>query len=110
MNLTVNVEQNKARAFVKLTGEIDVYTAPNLKEKLLPLTKIQNQVIEVDFSGVSYMDSTGLGVFVSALKSTKENSSSMRLVHLDERIYRVFRITGLIEIMDVHRAIKGGEE
>src|SRR5699024_1809531 len=93
-----------------LTGEIDAYTAPELKEALLPLTKQAGQVVEVDLENVNYMDSTGLGVFISALKSTKENESQLKLINLQDRVLRLFRITGLDEIMDLKAAIRGGNE
>lgn len=62
--------------------------------------------VEVDMEFVSYMDSTGLGVFISALKSSNENSSKLKMINLSDRVYRVFNITGLHEIMDLERINK----
>lgn len=101
MNLTVNVEENSNYYTVKVSGEIDVYTAPELKEKLLPLTEISGNEIQVDLGDITYMDSTGLGVFISAYKSTKEHESEMELIHAKDRVSRLFKVTGLDEIMDV---------
>lgn len=102
MDLQVKVaEENSNFAILQVTGEIDAYTAPQLKEALLPMTKTEKFLVKVDLSNVNYMDSTGLGVFISALKSTKENNSNMKLCNMQERVHRLFDITGLAEIMDI---------
>ncbi|GGB55483.1 anti-sigma factor antagonist [Virgibacillus dakarensis] len=110
MNLEINVKEASNQSNVILSGEIDAYTAPQLKETLLPLTKTEGQIVEVNLEHVNYMDSTGLGVFISALKSTKENGSQLKLVDLQTRVFRLFKITGLIDIMDIKAAIRGGSE
>ncbi|WP_204498717.1 anti-sigma factor antagonist [Aquibacillus albus] len=109
MNLEVEVaEKNKTTVLVLLTGEVDAYTAPKLKENLLPLTKKEGTLIEVNLENVSYMDSTGLGVFISALKSTKANNSQLKLMNLEDRILRLFEITGLDSIITIDSTVRGG--
>src|SRR5699024_6617444 len=99
MDLELEVMGDGDHSKVIVSGEIDAYTAPKLKDTLLPLTNKEGQTVEVNLEHVNYMDSTGLGVFISALKSTKENNVHMKLVDLQERVFRLFNITGLIEIM-----------
>jgi len=108
MNLIIDVVTEEKKFIVNLSGEIDAYTAPELKERLLPLTKHPDHLVEVNMEDVEYMDSTGLGVFISALKSTKENESHLKLVQLRERVSRLFTITGLDEVVDINSAIRGG--
>ncbi|MFU0789208.1 STAS domain-containing protein [Virgibacillus proomii] len=110
MNLTIKITDEPNKSIVHLSGEIDAYTAPNLKETLIPLTQQKGRIVEVDLEKVSYMDSTGLGIFISALKSTKEHDSKLILVNIQERVLRLFKITGLDEIIDVNAAIRGGSE
>lgn len=110
MNLDIDVTIKESKTIVNLSGEIDVYTAPKLKEALLPLTKQENHVIEVYLDDVNYLDSTGLGVFIGVLKSTKENNSRLKLVNLQDRVQRLFKITGLNEIIDIHYTIGGKQE
>ncbi|MCA0972787.1 STAS domain-containing protein [Halobacillus litoralis] len=108
MNLTIDVSHKEDVAYLTLVGEVDAFTAPKLKDTILPLTKEEGQVVEVDFEQVNYMDSTGLGVFISALKSTKEHNSEMKLIHMQDRVYRLFKITGLTEIMNIDSTVQGG--
>ncbi|AIF42390.1 STAS domain-containing protein [Virgibacillus sp. SK37] len=110
MNLTVDITNEAEKSIVSLSGEIDAYTAPQLKDAVLPLTKTPEHTMEIDLENVNYMDSTGLGVFISALKSTKEHGSKMKLVNIQDRVLRLFKITGLDEIMDINSTIRGGSE
>lgn len=110
MELDIDIVENSGKVIVNLAGEIDVYTAPQLKEILLPLTEVAGNNIEVCFAKVNYMDSTGLGIFINALKSTKKYDSNMKLVNLTERILRLFTITGLDEIIDINPKIRGVKE
>lgn len=102
MNLVINVKKGKKESFVLLSGEIDVYTAPKLKDKILPLTQIEEHLIVINLADVKYMDSTGLGVFIHALKSTKKYNSQLKLVELQDRVLRLFEITGLNEIIHIN--------
>lgn len=101
LNLEVDVLELDNKCTVKLTGEIDVYTAPRLIDSLLPLTKKKGNKILIDLEKVTYLDSTGLGVFISAYKSSKENDSAIKLVHVRDRVLRLFQVTGLDQIMDL---------
>ncbi|MBO8157351.1 MAG: STAS domain-containing protein [Bacillaceae bacterium] len=104
MNLTADVAKHGENYTLTLSGEIDVYTADVLKEKLLPLTREKGVHVIVDLEKVGYMDSTGLGVFISALKSSREHGSDMTLTRLPDHVYRLFDITGLKEIINIDQA------
>ncbi|UOR10314.1 STAS domain-containing protein [Halobacillus amylolyticus] len=108
MNLTIDVTNRENVIHVSLVGEVDAFTAPKLKESLLPLTKEEGQTIEVDLQEVNYMDSTGLGVFISTLKSTKEHNTELKLIQMQDRVHRLFKITGLTEIMNIDNTVRGG--
>lgn len=111
MNLNIAINEKDKITIVDLAGEIDIYTAPKLKEALIPLTKQAGHQLNIDLSKVSYMDSTGLGVFISVLKSTKEHQSNFKLLNLQDRVARLFSITGLTEIIDIHQENEGlGED
>ncbi|QDI92475.1 anti-sigma factor antagonist [Salicibibacter halophilus] len=101
MNLDVKTETlaNEMKMFV--SGEIDTYTAPQLKEALMPLAGKPGATVTVDLGGVDYIDSTGLGIFVGALKAADQNNGTLRLVSLNERVQRLFSITGLDEVIDI---------
>ncbi|EDL62814.1 RsbV [Bacillus sp. SG-1] len=110
MNLTIDLNENDKVIDVKVNGEIDAYTAPKLKDALASTAEEQNVVMNVDLSEVSYMDSTGLGVFVGLFKTIKANGGQLYLNGLSERLKRLFDITGLGDIMNINSEVKGGVE
>ena len=97
MNLLIKEEAATTSYDTRLVieGEIDAYTAPQLREKLLPLCK-EHQKISIDLSGVNYMDSTGLGVLIGAYKLLKAGSENWFLLvqinvcvgYLTSQVYR----------------------
>ena len=101
LNLTIDVENEHDIKHVQITGEIDVYTASTLKEKLIPLTEKKGQIVKVNLENTTHLDSTGLGVFIHAYKSSEEHESTLQLVHAQDRILRLFKVTGLHKIMDI---------
>ena len=108
MNLNIKHEKINEVLCVFLTGEVDAYTAPKLRETLIPLTEEKAVEIVIDLTGVDYIDSTGLGVFIGALKSSHNHSSSIKLRGLSKRVARLFKITGLDEVLEIEE--EKGEE
>jgi anti-sigma B factor antagonist len=101
MKINIAKYQDEKEIFVSVSGEIDAYTAPKLREELLPLAEGENKVITVNLKDVTYMDSTGLGVFVGLFKQLNRNEGELRLVELSERLKRLFELTGLSKIMNI---------
>jgi anti-sigma B factor antagonist len=108
MNIKVDIDKSDDKTVVLVAGEIDAYTAPKLREALLPLAEESNPDLIVNLKDVSYMDSTGLGVFVGLLKKIRKNDGHLNLVELSERLERLFSITGLNDIIDISSKSEGG--
>ena len=90
---------------VEVGGEIDVYTAPKLREQLIDLVSSGQYHLVVDMEGVEFLDSTGLGVLVGGLKRVRAHEGSLRLVCTQERILKIFRITGLTQVFPIHDTV-----
>ncbi|MBC1475489.1 STAS domain-containing protein [Listeria grandensis] len=102
MNIKVEIrETDSNHAKVVVGGEIDAYTAPKLKEGLSQFMDQENVKLQIDLADVSYMDSTGLGVFVGLFKNLRARNSELELVGLSDRIFRLFEITGLTDIIEI---------
>ena len=86
---------------IELEGEVDVYTAPQLKQQMISLLESGAKELVVDLSKVDYLDSTALGVLIGGLKRMRERDGNMVLVCPSPRIRRVFEITGLDKIFDI---------
>jgi anti-sigma B factor antagonist len=90
---------------VEVGGEIDVYTAPRLREKLVDLVGAGNYHLVIDMEHVDFLDSTGLGVLVGGLKRVRSNDGSLRIVCTQERLLKIFRITGLTKVFPIHDTV-----
>ena len=101
MELDIRTEQNGTVCTVTLAGEVDVYTAPMLKEKLVALVESGCVDVVVDLRDVGFIDSSGLGVLVSALRRARERNGTVRIVCTRESILKIFRITGLDKVFPI---------
>lgn len=83
---------------VRLIGEIDVFASPEVKSALVGAIKDGQNLLIVDFAKVSYIDSTGLGALVAALKAARDSGGSIAIVCKDPQIRRIFDVTGLVKV------------
>ena len=90
---------------VSASGEIDVATAPPLRDRLQALTTSGRATVVVDLLGVTFLDSTALGVLVGALKRCRESGGELPLVITEPRILKVFEITGLTGVFPIHDSV-----
>ncbi|CUL87276.1 anti sigma b factor antagonist RsbV [Listeria monocytogenes] len=102
MNISIEIkERDTDHIDIFVAGEIDAYTAPRVKEALEVYQVKEGIVLRIDLTEVSYMDSTGLGVFVGAFKSLRQRQSELVLFGLSDRLFRLFEITGLSDIIEI---------
>lgn len=87
---------------VVVSGEIDVYTAPRLRDQISQLVGEGVRHLVIDMEGVEFLDSTGLGVLVGALKKVRTQDGSLGLICTQERLLKIFRITGLARVFLIH--------
>jgi anti-sigma B factor antagonist len=95
MELQLATRHEDGVAVVSAVGEVDVFTAPGLDTALDAELAAGNSRLVVDLSDVAFLDSTGLGVLVKALKHAREADGWLHLVITSDRIRKIFDITGL---------------
>ncbi|HHZ14376.1 MAG: STAS domain-containing protein [Caldicoprobacterales bacterium] len=87
--------------YISLDGEIDIYNAPEFKERLHQLIQRHSGNFVLDCGGLNYIDSTGLGVLISALRRVKEYDGEIKIQNLKPYIRKIFVITGLDKIFTI---------
>ena len=102
MDLTLATEQVEGATIIVVGGEIDVYTAPRLRDKISELVGDGVHHLIIDMEAVEFLDSTGLGVLVGGLKKVRAHDGSMQLICTQERLLKIFRITGLAKVFTIH--------
>jgi anti-sigma B factor antagonist len=92
-------------AVLQVAGEIDVYTAPELRQRVIRLIDDGTLHIIADLRGVDFLDSTGLGALVGSLKRLRMREGSLKLVTSGGRILQIFQITGLTRAFALHSSV-----
>ena len=81
------------------------YTAPRLRELLIDLVSQGSYQLVVNLDEVGFLDSTGLGVLVGDLKRVRAHDGSLDLVCTQQRILKIFRVTGLTEVFGIYQTV-----
>ena len=92
-------------AVLQVTGDVDLYTAPMLRERIREIAANGAVHLIADLGQVDFLDSTGLGVLVGGLKRLREDGGSFALVITTPRILRIFQITGLTKAFATWRSV-----
>src|SRR5688572_12851975 len=89
MELSLSTYDSGDHTVLEVGGEVDVYTAPRLRERLVELVEQGARHVIVDLSRVEFLDSTGLGVLVGALKRLRAVNGTLGLVCAHERLLKI---------------------
>jgi anti-sigma B factor antagonist len=112
MELSLSTRTVGEHTVLEVGGEVDVYTAPRLRERLIELIDAGDRRIVVDLGRVDFLDSTGLGVLVGALKRLRPAGGTFGLVCGKEPLLKIFRITALDQVFPIFPTVAAatGEE
>jgi anti-sigma B factor antagonist len=107
MELTFEIKEQVTGGIpvVAVVGEIDVATAPALAEHLGVHEESGPSTVVVDLLGVSFLDSTALGVLVGSFKRLSASGGTLKLVIAEPRILKVFEITDLIRVFPIFSTV-----
>jgi anti-sigma B factor antagonist len=108
MDLDVETARHGDVAVLTVRGEIDVYTAPRLRQAIVDLVDAGSARIVVDMERVDFLDSTGLGVLVEGLKRARNRDGELSIVTSQDKILRIFDITGLNKTFSIHPSVEEG--
>jgi len=106
MDLGIEVDEtHPGHAVVVVRGEVDIATAPKLREKLVELASQGAKHVVVDLEAVEFLDSTGLGVLIGGMKRLRAMEGDLTLVCTQPRILKVFEITGLNRAFAIYETL-----
>jgi anti-sigma B factor antagonist len=106
VELDVTARQAADFTVLEVAGEIDMDSAPRLREQALEQITGGAHRLIVDMSGVTFMDSSGLSLLVAVLKRVSDNDGVLRLVITRERTMKLFRITSLDTVFSIHGSVQ----
>jgi len=105
MELALATRTHGPFEIIEVGGEVDVYTAPRLREAIVAAIDAGNTRLVIDVEKVAFLDSTGLGVLVGALKRVRADGGSLDIVCTHERLLKIFDITGLDKVFGLHTSV-----
>jgi anti-sigma B factor antagonist len=100
VNLSINTDVRDGAVIVQVGGDLDVYTAPQLRERLADNIASGARLV-LDLSEVHFIDSTALGMLVNMLQQSQSAGSDFRLVMDDPYLLKIFRITGFDSLFSI---------
>jgi anti-sigma B factor antagonist len=101
MDLALENTRSGPWAVVRVEGELDLHTSPQLRDHVLTLTDQPNVSIALDLSRVDFMDSSSLGILVTCLKRVRERDGRLVLAGVTGSPLKVFALTGLDRVFDL---------
>ena len=101
LDFEVSVTVADSAAAVRIKGELDCYTAPQLRSALLALAEDGVRHVTLDIGGVEFVDSTGLSVLVGGMKRLRDLGGGMAVKSPNDATRKLFEITGLHTVLDV---------
>jgi len=101
-------EENNS--IISVSGDIDAYHSPKLKEEMEKYIKGEAKNIILDLTDVPYIDSAGLGTLVSILRESRNYKKELKLVGLRKNIKRIFEMTRLDKIFLIFDTIEESKE
>jgi anti-sigma B factor antagonist len=105
MELSLATRVVSAHTVLEVGGEVDVYTAPRLRERISELLEGGIGAVIVDLGKVDFMDSTGLGVLVGGFRKSRSIGASFGVVCGKESLLKIFRITGLDQVLPLYQSV-----
>jgi anti-sigma B factor antagonist len=106
MSTTFTVDSARIKdnlGLVTLSGEVDIYTAPRLKERMLELFDAGVRDMIVDLSEVTFIDSTALGVLIGGVRRVGDAGGTMALVVATRPVERILAVTGLDQVFTIRQ-------
>jgi anti-sigma B factor antagonist len=107
--MTMDVVINKTVAgpafIIEVDGELDMYTAPRLKDALTDGISQGHKRLVVDLRRVGFIDSTTLGVLVGGLRRLRSEQGELHLVVDHPHLAKMFRITGFDGVFPIHKTV-----
>ena len=99
MELKVDLRQEGEKLFVDLQGDLDINSNKEFKEKVNSVQGVKK--ITVNCENLSYIDSTGLGAFISIYKHIKEKGEKLVITGLKPHIKKISLITDLDKVFEI---------
>lgn len=101
----VTTRQESGFTVVAVSGEVDLYSSPRMREAILAGVSRKNPRVVVDLQRVTYMDSSGIATLVEALQLTRKHSGRLVIAGLSERVREIFELARLESVFELSPSV-----
>lgn len=104
--MKIELSEIQGLKVIILSGEIDMYSSPALREEMMRLIHKKVTPLLVDLKGVTYIDSSGIATFVEGLKHMMSYGGRLKLIGLLEGVREIFSFSKLEKIFEIYQSIE----
>jgi anti-sigma B factor antagonist len=101
MALNIDQSEHDSTLRISVRGEVDLYTSPDLRKAIMDAVPAARGGVEIELSGVEYMDSSGVATLVEGFKIARENSKPFVLVAPSPSVSRVLELARLDSVFEI---------
>lgn len=99
--MEITIKENADVAQVTVSGDIEMMTIKDFKDKLLALGKDGDRNIELNLADVNYIDSSGVGVLISLLKLQKKKDRNVVITEVSDKVLNVLKLSSLADVFNL---------
>jgi anti-sigma B factor antagonist len=103
--MKIELTSHSSHIVISISGEIDMHSSPELRERLLELITGKPPILFIDFAGVSYIDSSGIATFVEGLKGMMPYGGRLKFVAIPPKIAEIFCFAKLDKVFEMHGSL-----
>ena len=100
--MNIEIIEYKSRKVINLSGDIDLYSSPDLREALIVLIKKKIPALYINLNAVTYIDSSGIATFVEGLKGMKLYGGRLHFFEIPHGIMEIFRFSKLDRVFEIY--------
>jgi len=100
--MDIEIIEYKKKKVIKLSGDIDLYSSPDLREALLVLIKSKVPALYINLNAVTYIDSSGIATFVEGLKCMKSYGGRLQFFEIPQGVMEIFRFSKLDRVFEIY--------
>ncbi len=98
---SIEVTQDDTLSIIRLQGYVDAYTAPQFEATVQAEVEAGHHRLIIDGTGLNYISSAGLGVFMSFLEEVRGSGGDIKICNLQPKVRHTFEILGFQEIFEI---------
>ncbi len=100
-DVSFEIRQQDGVDVLDISGQLDAFTTPEVKAEFKTLTDANHYKLALNFAGVDYVNSTGIGAVVAAAQQVRKRKGDLKIFAMKADIRKVFDLVGASKILEI---------